>query len=275
MNELFSQINELKADIDKLKPAEKWNEAYIDKIKIDFTHYTNKIENNTFSYGQTVAFLKDAITPKKLFLKDCLDLKNHFDILDEVLKAYNQDLSEKGILEIHSKLMQNKVQWGHEDDYSPGRYKWDTNYTIRASGLIHQYMDYKKVPEALQYLIEDVNWQLKNVDISDPNKHPLTIATYFHNRFLGEIHPFADGNGRVCRILVNSILLKNDFPPIFIRETAKHTYFECFETSSSRELGTMLTYFGNQLVESLKEKHAFILEHVAQQKDSKRFRSLD
>lgn len=47
------------------------------------------------------------------------------------------------------------------------------------------------------------------------DKHLLTQISYFHNKFLNEIHPFADGNGRVCRIIIGAILMQNNCPPIF------------------------------------------------------------
>ena len=47
------------------------------------------------------------------------------------------------------------------------------------------------------------------------DSHLLTALAYFHNRFLNEIHPFADGNGRVCRIIMGTIMMKHNCPPVF------------------------------------------------------------
>ncbi len=43
----------------------------------------------------------------------------------------------------------------------------------------------------------------------------LTAAAYFHARF-ESIHPFADGNGRVGRALLNYFLMIRDEPPLII-----------------------------------------------------------
>ncbi|MBI4449148.1 Fic family protein [Candidatus Woesearchaeota archaeon] len=45
--------------------------------------------------------------------------------------------------------------------------------------------------------------------------HPLTLATIFYHKF-EKIHPFADGNGRTGRMLLNLILLRARYPPAII-----------------------------------------------------------
>ena len=129
-------------------------------------------------------------------------------------------------------------------------------------------MNYKEVPDAIHDLVETVNNMIFNVKFDAVETHPITIATYFHNRFLGEIHPFADGNGRICRIITNDILLKSGFPPIFIKDTNKFEYFKLFEKSSSVELFPMLDFFANQLVESLLSKKAFLLKNEYDNEDN-------
>ncbi len=53
------------------------------------------------------------------------------------------------------------------------------------------------------------------IDNLNEEKHILTKIAFFHNRFLNEIHPFADGNGRVCRIVIGALLMKHSCPPVF------------------------------------------------------------
>jgi Fic family protein len=51
-------------------------------------------------------------------------------------------------------------------------------------------------------------------------KGPLKAAAYFHDRF-EYIHPFADGNGRVGRTLLNYWLMNHDHPPVIIYDEDK------------------------------------------------------
>lgn len=55
------------------------------------------------------------------------------------------------------------------------------------------------------------------IDNNATQTHILTALAYFHNKFLNTIHPFADGNGRVCRIIMGTVMMKNNCPPIFAR----------------------------------------------------------
>lgn len=74
------------------------------------------------------------------------------------------------------------------------------------------------VPHAVGELVDDVNSFL------DEGRRSLTIATFLHAR-LTEIHPFADGNGRVARLLMNMALLIMGMPPIVIREQDRASYY--------------------------------------------------
>jgi Fic family protein len=105
-------------------------------------------------------------------------------------------------------------------------------------------------------LIVETNTWLDNTDVTDPDKHPLSIATFFHQKFLNEIHPFADGNGRIGRIFTNLILLKKGFPPIFITDVDKKDYLQRFELAEENP-EAMLDFMADRLIESLELKIAF------------------
>jgi Fic family protein len=53
---------------------------------------------------------------------------------------------------------------------------------------------------------------------------PLVLAGIIHDQF-EYIHPFQDGNGRVGRLLLNFILLKNKYPPINITLEDRAEYY--------------------------------------------------
>lgn len=61
----------------------------------------------------------------------------------------------------------------------------------------------------MQELIEDIG------DVDD--KNALTAAAFFHAKF-ENIHPFADGNGRTGRLVMNYLLVIHNHPPIVIHQ---------------------------------------------------------
>lgn len=157
------------------------------------------------------------------------------------------------------------LQWQEDAIYSPGKFKTGFNYTTQLSGKLIRYIAPDLVSEEMKRLIVHINAELKTADITSQEKHPLSIATYFHNRFL-EIHPFEDGNGRIVRIFMNQILIKKGFTPIFITPTDRTQYLKLFETSDSKNISPMQNFFADLLIASLKAKKAFALKAKGKRK---------
>lgn len=68
------------------------------------------------------------------------------------------------------------------------------------------------------------------------NKHkfkPLVLAAIIHDQF-EHIHPFQDGNGRVGRLLLNYILINNNYPPINIQIDDRQEYYKALQEYSKR-----------------------------------------
>jgi Fic family protein len=256
--EKLQTINKLKNKVDELAPPKDWNQDFLEKVKLEFTYNSNKIEGNTITHGQTVKLLQDLVTPKNATAGEVLDIVNHHMILNSVFKNYHSKaISEESIKELHKALMKNIEQWNDDGLYSPGQYKAFENMTVRSTGKIYAYMQPKEVPQAMTRLIKETNMRIEKADINDPDKHPLTIATWFHQKFLNEIHPFSDGNGRIARIFTNLILLKKGYPPIFIKDLNRNEYLKCFELVE-QEPDAMLDFMAERLIESLQIKLEFI-----------------
>lgn len=248
------EINHLKEETDRIAPQRDWDQAFLEKVKIEFTYNSNKIEGNTITYGQTVKLLKDLITPKNASAGEVLDVVNHHMVLNTVFRNYHYaDISEESIKDLHYALMKNIEQWSDDGLYNPGQYKSFENATMRSTGKIYTYMKPVEVPDAMIALVAQINSLLKDSDPNVPEKHPLTIATLFHQRFLNEIHPFSDGNGRIGRIFTNLILLKKGYPPIFVKDIDRKEYLDRFEMVEQNPQA-MIDFMADRLIESLKIK---------------------
>lgn len=254
----IEQINTLQNKITVHSPQKDWDNAFFEKVKIDFTYNSNKLEGNALTYGQTIKLLKDFVTPRNASPSDVLDLVNHQNILDKVFSSYSStNLSEEDIKSLHKELMKDVEQWYDDGLYSPGRYKDFENMTVRSKGQIYKYLPPAEVASAMKELIHETNEQLKKTNTHDIDTHPLTIATRFHQQFLNRIHPFSDGNGRIGRIFTNIILLKEGFPPIFIKDVDKDEYLKRFEVAD-QDISPMLDFLADRLIESLQTKLEFI-----------------
>ena len=58
--------------------------------------------------------------------------------------------------------------------------------------------------------------------------HPVELAAEAHYQLV-TIHPFADGNGRTARLLMNLILIFHGYPPAIIRKRDRLAYLTALE----------------------------------------------
>ena len=62
----------------------------------------------------------------------------------------------------------------------------------------------------------------------------MKAAAYLHTRF-EYIHPFADGNGRVGRTLMNFFLMSHNHPPVIIYDEDKRSYYDALAAYDIKE----------------------------------------
>lgn len=248
-------------NIDALFPPKKWQKSFKEKVKIDFTFHSNKIEGNAISYGQTLLFLKNAVRPKDVSIKDCLDIDNHYRIISKIFESYNNDFSPDYIIGLHSELMKNQIQWGDDVIYSPGEFKTGYNYGYTQDGKEKRFMAPYRIDHEMKILCNQINEKIRHKDINSIEKHPLFTATIFHNRFICEMHPFEDGNGRVGRICFNQILLKTGLSPIDFNVDRKKYINLCHEATANN-MNPAMNYFSDLLIKALEEKKKQILNFI-------------
>lgn len=87
--------------------------------------------------------------------------------------------------------------------------------------ILHQGMPFLKLNSALNDM---VLWYKENKS----KFKPLVLAAIIHNQF-EYIHPFRDGNGRVGRLLLNFILLRNKHTPINITLEDRAEYYRTLQ----------------------------------------------
>ena len=96
------------------------------------------------------------------------------------------------------------------------------NVTVGTGG--RSYMNYLKVPTKLAELCENINQRRKSLSKTDIIEcYKLSFDAHFH---LVTIHPWADGNGRMCRLLMNQLQFEYGIVPSNINKDCKAEYIE-------------------------------------------------
>lgn len=86
-------------------------------------------------------------------------------------------------------------------------------------------------PVELNVLLKEFfEWYSKNKD----KIHPVELAALVHIKFV-TIHPFADGNGRISRLIMNFVLNKNNYPMFDIPYENRNSYYTALERSQIKK----------------------------------------
>ncbi|MBI4406439.1 Fic family protein, partial [Candidatus Micrarchaeota archaeon] len=83
--------------------------------------------------------------------------------------------------------------------------------------------------------------------------HPFELASLAHLKFV-RVHPFRDGNGRIARLLMNFVLLKNGYPLLNIFNSEKMLYYLILqEVDAKKRHGPFVKYLYNVFGKQYKE----------------------
>ena len=91
------------------------------------------------------------------------------------------------------------------------------------------YMAYQKVPSRLADFCEELNKRRISVDKIDPGA--LYELSFWAHYELVTIHPWADGNGRTSRLLMNLLQMEYDMLPVRVFKEDKIAYIQALVDS--------------------------------------------
>ncbi|MGI0141616.1 MAG: Fic family protein [Candidatus Micrarchaeales archaeon] len=181
----------------------------LDRFVANFTYDSNAIEGNSLTLKDVgmVLFENKVIAGKDL--REIYETKNSRKVAEDIFNGKFK-IDHESIIKMHKMLMK-------DIDERTG-YKTFPNYIF---GRQIKTTPPEKVRKDMDSLISFYKESHNMI-------HPLKVAATFHGRFEG-IHPFADGNGRVGRFLINAILVDRGYPPITIRKTRRVAYMSSLE----------------------------------------------
>lgn len=202
-------------------------EAFLEKIRVRWTHTSTALEGNTLTEGETLGVLRYGLTISGKPLSDHNEVMGHSRALD-LLYVW---LSEKRILtadDLHR--LHQAVQTSVEIDYLKpvGAWKPEPNSTLTKQGTKTVINDTYALPEHVDRLMQD--WLAGfNARRHDNAVAALDAYEWSHATFV-RIHPYADGNGRMARLLANVPVIEKGRLPLFIPLERRLDYIEALAT---------------------------------------------
>lgn len=210
---------------------EKYEEDFI----VRFTYNSNAIEGNRLSLRETSMILTENIIPAGATPNDFNETINSKDCY-EFIKKHGGEFNQKFLLKIHELLTKN------------------TSCKIMGSYRTHDVRIYGSewVPPAHGKVKKEMRKVFHWYYSARKKLHPIELGAILHNKLV-RVHPFADGNGRTSRVVMNWILMRNRFPMFYIELRDKIKYYEAIEEGDKGNDEAIVHYIAKVLV----EQHTF------------------
>ena len=214
----YPQFDEIKTrymkEYERLPPSAR--EKGVEAFMVRFTYNTQKIEGSALSLRETAILLEKEYTPGNRPLSDVKEAEALKDVFLEML-GYEKELSLQTLLYWHKSLFR-----ATKPDIA-GRVR---DHQVAISGS-----EYKPpLPVELNALLKDLfRWYNREKS----RLHPVELAALVHYKLV-TIHPFADGNGRTARLVINFILNKYDYPMFDIPYRNRNSYYNALERAQKK-----------------------------------------
>ncbi|MCA1357317.1 Fic family protein [Streptococcus iniae] len=164
-----------------------------------FAYNSNKIEGSRLTEEQT-SFIYETKTIANIGgvgikIDDLVETTNHFKCFDYVLDSVDEPLTEEYILKLHRMLKSGTSS--ENNPIAPVEHTEDEMFSL-----------------LLAYGLKEAK--------------DLSFLANFHAQF-ERIHPFADGNGRVGRLILYKECLKEGITPFIVDDLNKSSYYSALE----------------------------------------------
>lgn len=185
------------------------------------------IEGSTVTEVEAQLLFDEGITAKgKPLIEQLmnLDLKAAYDYGHTWIKRH-EDITVESLVTLAARVMARTGgeynSLGGSFDASKGELR-KLNVTAGAGG--RSYMNWKKVPVKLKAFCDELNKRRKAVDKCD--KAAVYELSFWAHYELVTIHPWADGNGRTSRLLMNLLQMEYDVLPTKVFKEDKAEYIQ-------------------------------------------------
>ncbi|KAA6410551.1 MAG: hypothetical protein FRX48_05973 [Lasallia pustulata] len=237
-DDAFNISQQCFADIQKIlaKPTTAQRDSYEAYLKESFMNFifgSNLIERVGLGYDQTVRICERVLAgedvpaeieprtseyqaaisdmaaqnkqqDRKGVIRSRAEIIQHTQALKYIMSKLiidNETLTEAIILQTHSILCDGIPLEDGSGDLYAGMYR-----QVSVVAGFSSFTPAHAVPFEMRKLVRDFNADVLKAE-AEGSLDPYMLATKYCHKFVN-IHPFVDGNGRTCRLILNAILLK-------------------------------------------------------------------
>ena len=197
----------------------KEREVLFRELRISITHHSNALEGTTLSFGETKELLELGHTAGQKPIGEQLVILGFAKAYDVVIReASNKEsiIDSSFIKDIHAIMFEDALQVSPEYVSRPvGAYRVDERHIKGVNIKL-------SAPNMIANELENLLYRMPS------NKMTLLDIAEFHILF-ERIHPFADGNGRVGRLIMAYQATQNNIIPPLIKNEDRVRYLEAIK----------------------------------------------
>jgi Fic family protein len=205
-------------------------------VEIEYVYNTNSMEGNTLTIGETRLVL-NGMTISGKPLTDIQEIKNNptaINIIKDLAFNRTAPFRQQEILALHGISMYKVME-------DAGKYRQDDRTKVQGAEFI---------PTHWYEIESDMNELMQFTNENPDGLSPIELAAHTHYWFT-YIHPFSDGNGRIARLLINFILLRNHYPFIVFKKVDRNQYIRTLRKANDGYFEPFLIYTAGVLEQSL------------------------
>ena len=229
LDSLLRRIDMNKREISVRRPLTPDEVRELDEYyKIGTTYSSNALEGNSLTLTETKVLLEDGITAGGKPLRDLYEATGHakaYDYMLQIARANSIEYTEAIIQNLH------KLFYSGVDNEQAGRYR---DHQVFITGTEFLPPPPTEIPALMAAFVDELNQKKDNL-------HPVLFAAFAHKRLV-DIHPFADGNGRTARLLMNLVLVNKGYCIISIPPVMRHEYISALVVAQRAEKSTELPF---------------------------------
>jgi len=234
--DILKKIDSIKSVLDRHRPfPDHVVKQLRDYYRIGLTYSSNAIEGNTLTESETKVVIEDGITIGGKSLREHFEAIGHARAYDHIYSLLDKGISEEDILLLHKFFFQQI------DSENAGRYR---QKNVIITGTDYLPPDHQKVPGLMKKHVENLNRNAQD-------EHILQRASDLHAEF-ESIHPFGDGNGRIGRLLLSLMALKNGYGPVVIPPIRRAEYITALQKTNKRDLNTLRAFILSVIYEEMR-----------------------
>lgn len=194
LQSLLDEIDKLKNKLTEMRMLDSYRIAQA--LELEYTFESNRIEGNTLTLKETDLVINKGITISGKSMREHLEAIYHKEAVEYLKHLIEKKtaVTERDILQLHNLILRGI------DSKNAGLYR---KVQVMIKGSRHLPPQPFLVAKQMEEMFE---WYALNKN----RLHPVVLAAEMSERFV-IIHPFIDGNGRTSRLLMNLILLKNEY----------------------------------------------------------------